>query len=441
MLKQFKKFVKEYDLVGRDENCLLTVSGGIDSVVMCELYHQAGFKFGIAHCNFQLRGEESNLDAEFVKTLAKKYKVPFFTIVFDTQKFAKEHGISTQMAARDLRYEWFEKIRAENNYHKIATAHHQDDQVETFFINLMRGTGISGLHGIKSIQDYLIRPMLFASRKEIVGFLEENKLTYREDSSNASDKYLRNKIRHHLLPVLEEIDPEYLKAFAANMKRFSDAEEIYLQQIDQARNEILSYKGSEVLISIKKLINLNPTSTYLFELIREFGFGFKSCEDIVVGINSDSGKTFSSETHRLLKDREYLMIRERTENFLESSYPIENDVTEIEIPIHLKIETRIKAKDFKLSANRTIANLDFDKLKFPLTLRKWEQGDSFYPLGSTFRKKLSDFFIDKKLSLFEKEDCWLLCSNDEVVWIVGHQLDNRFKITNKTSKVLKIELL
>jgi tRNA(Ile)-lysidine synthase len=441
MLKQFENYIKEYNLVKKDESSLLTVSGGIDSVVLCELYYQAGYSFGIAHCNFQLRGEESDLDAEFVKALADKYKVPLFSVVFDTNKFAKDLGISTQMAARDLRYEWFEKIRSENSYDKIATAHHQDDQVETFFINLMRGTGISGLHGIKPIQNSLIRPMLFASRKEIVHFLEKNHLTYREDSSNASDKYLRNRIRHHIMPVLEDIDSEYLKMFSENMKRFSASEEIYLQQIENVRNEIITSRGNDDLISIEKLMKLNPISTYLFELIREFGFSFKVCEDIISSLGKDSGKIFYSESHRLLKDRECLIIREIKEKSSENIYQIEKGISEIKIPIHLKIEELIKAKDFKISAKRTIANLDFDELKFPLSLRKWKQGDYFHPLGSSYRKKISDFFIDKKLSLFEKEDCWLLCSNDEVVWIVSHQLDNRFKITSKTQKVLKLELL
>ncbi len=439
MINQFLKYVQDENLLEDGDKTLITLSGGIDSVVMCELFFQAGFSFGIAHCNFKLRGEESDTDARFVSTLAEKYKVTLHSIIFDTKEYAKDQGISTQMAARDLRYEWFEKIRTENNYQKVATAHHQDDQLETFFINLMRGTGISGLHGIRPKNGQLIRPILFASRNEVVKFQLENRLEFREDSSNASNKYLRNKIRHHLLPILEDLDPEYLKVFAANMKRFSDSEEVYLQRIDQLRNEILTKKGDDYLISLKKLSKLNPKSTYLFEFIREFGFSFKICEDILKNFNNNSGKIFSSDTHRLLKDREYLIIRTRDIKTNQGSFNIEKTTNEIKIPIHLKIKKFEKTRDFEIPNSRLIANIDSDKLSFPLSLRKWKNGDYFYPLGSTFRKKLSDFFIDRKFSLFDKEDCWMICSGDEVVWVVGHQIDNRFKIRSKTRHILQIK--
>ncbi|MCF8297820.1 MAG: tRNA lysidine(34) synthetase TilS [Saprospiraceae bacterium] len=420
------------------DKILLTVSGGMDSVVMCELFHQAGLKFGMAHCNFKLRGEESDGDARFVESLAKKYQVPLFIVEFETAKVAKELKISTQMAARDLRYEWFEKIRTENEYDFIATAHHQDDQVETFFINLLRGTGISGLHGILPKNGNIIRPLLFANRKEIVEFQQKYKLKFREDSSNAATKYLRNKIRHILLPAMEDIDADYANIFEANIQRFAEAEQIYNQQILKTRQELLIKKDTSVQIEIEKLKKLNPISTYLFELIKEFGFSFSACEDIIQSFNTDSGKQFYTETHRLLKDRDFLIIRKiKTE--ATKTYCIDEGTEKISEPVQLIFNSFYKKPDFKYSTDKNKACLDRSKLRFPLCIRKWEEGDYFYPLGSNFKKKLSDYFIDQKFSLFEKEDCWLLCSGDEMVWIIGYQMDNRFKITNKTREVIQIE--
>ncbi len=439
MISQFLNFIEENNLISKDEMTLLTVSGGIDSVVMCELFFRSELKFGIAHCNFKLRGDESDGDAQFVKEIAIRYEVPFYSIEFETYKIAKELGISTQMAARDLRYEWFEEIRSENGYQKIATAHHRDDQLETFFINLIRGTGLSGLHGINPKQGKLIRPLLFATRKEIESLLKKHQLKYREDSSNASNKYLRNKIRHQLLPVLEKIDPAYLKIFEANIKRFGESEEIYMQQIKMVRDRIVTRKGKEFFIPIIELKKLKPISTYLFEIIREFGFSFSMCEDIIKSLDNESGKQFYSETHRLLKDRSFLIIRKIELESEKLIYHIEENIGLIEEPVKLKLDKFIKDDEFNIIRADNFASIDYEKLKFPLLLRKWEEGDYFYPLGNNFRKKLSDFFIDRKLSLFEKEDCWLLCSGKDIVWVIGWQLDNRFKITSKTKKIIQIE--
>jgi len=438
MIAQFLKFIKDKNLLSKDETTLLTVSGGVDSVVMCELFHQAGLKFGVAHCNFKLRGEESDGDARFVEGLAKKYGVPLYQVEFETAQIAKDLKISTQMAARDLRYEWFEKIRAENKYDFIATAHHKDDQVETFFINLLRGTGISGLHGILPKNGNIIRPLLFVNRKEIVEFQQKYKLQFREDSSNAATKYLRNKIRHKLLPAMEDIDADYANIFEANIQRFAEAEQIYNQQILKSREALLILKDASVQIEIEKLKKLHPISTYLFELIREFGFSFTACEDIIESLDGDPGKQFYTETHRLLKDREFLIIRKiKTET--PKIYFIDMGTEKISEPIQLLFKSFNREPDFKFSTDKKMASLDRSKLSFPLSIRKWKEGDYFYPLGSNFKKKLSDYFIDQKFSLFEKEDCWLLCSGEEVVWIIGHQMDNRFKITNQTFEVLQIE--
>ena len=284
----------------------------------------------------------------------------------------------------------------------------------------------------------MIRPLLFTTRKEIALFIEKSQLSYREDSSNASDKYLRNKIRHHLLPILEDIDPDYLNTFDANMIRFREAEEIYISQIDGIRKKILLKQKNGYSISIQELRKLHPVSTYLFELIREFGFSFQTTEDIIKSLPNEPGSQFFSDTHRLLKDRTHLVIRklssEKTEEYLVSL-----GLEKVELPISLNFSSFKRDKGFQFSTEKHVASLDYEKLTFPLTIRKWKEGDYFYPLGSKFKKKLSDYFIDQKFSLFEKEDCWLLCSGDNIVWIIGHQIDNRFKISNKTKEVFQIE--
>lgn len=441
MLHQFTNFINQHQLFTKEDKVLLAVSGGMDSVVMCKLFHEANFKFGIAHCNFKLRTKESDGDQDFVEQLAAHYKVPFYTVSFETKTYAKSNKISTQMAARDLRYQWFQNICENFNYPFIATAHHRDDQVETLFINLIRGTGISGLHGILPKQNNLIRPLLDLSRKEIERFILKHKLKYREDSSNASDKYLRNKIRHHLVPVLEDMSENYLETLNANISRFQDAEQIYLQQIEQARKEILSRDGNLVKISIAKLKSYEPITTYLYEVLKEFDFSFNITEDIIQSLTHDSGKHFYSDTYELLKDRKYLLIRSLKSEVKNEGILIQNDEDGIDKPIKLRFSQLKNGDNVKISRQSHLVQLDLDQLKFPLTLRKWEKGDAFYPFGCTYKKKLSDYFIDKKFSQFEKEDAFLLCSGEDILWIVNHQIDNRFRIRPKTKQVLQIEFV
>ncbi|HET6225245.1 MAG TPA: tRNA lysidine(34) synthetase TilS [Bacteroidia bacterium] len=443
MQQELLSYIQQEHLFNSKDKILLTVSGGIDSVVMCELFHKAGLQFAIAHCNFQLRADESEGDEQFVKKLAATYKVAFHHTRFDTKTYVKQHKLSTQAAARELRYDWFEKIRKENNYHYIATAHHQGDVIETFFINLIRGTGISGLRSIVPKQGKIIRPLLFTTRKAIQAYAEKNKITYREDSSNASDNYLRNKIRHHLLPVLNEFSPVAESSIMHSIEKLRDAEIVYKQTIDEVRSRICKAERDTIRISISELKKLNPVSAYLYELLKPYGFKGSVTNDILSILNEVSGKEFFGTTHRLVKDRDFLLLQPLPSTLeIPQVYLISKDQLDLETPVfNLEFRTENFSSEKTISKTADIVMIDLDKLKFPLTIRKWQTGDRFQPLGMKGKKKLSDFFIDKKLSLLEKESTWLLCSDDEIVWIIGLRLDERFKVTEKTKTVFCISLI
>jgi len=465
MLNTFIDFIHKKHLLQKNDKVLLAVSGGIDSVVMCELFHQAALQFGIAHCNLKLRGKESDEDEGFVKQLAGKYvatattrKVEYYSEEFETQKYAKKEQISLQMAARHLRYEWLEKIRKNNGYLFIATAHHQNDSIETLLFNLIKGTGIAGLHGIQPKVGKLIRPLLFATKQEIEGFAKKNLLSFRQDSSNQSDKYVRNKIRNKVIPVLKEINPSLEDTFTDNIERFKDIELIYDQAIVAYKKQLYEYKvtdrrlpahrrlpDDEIFIPIRKLLKLSPVKTILYELLKDFHFNIEQVEQMISVFEKESGKIFLSSSHRLIKDRNFLIITP-----VKSQQPgicfIEEGQKSINVNgVRYKIKT-VDNKKFKIptsnkvaTATTRIACLDYEKLSFPLQLRKWRKGDYFYPLGMRKKKKLSNFFIDNKLSINEKEKCRVLLSGKKIVWILNQRIDERFKITGKTKKIYVIE--
>lgn len=444
MQKAFLLNVQKEKLFNFSDKILLTVSGGIDSVVMCELFHRNKLNFGIAHCNFQLRANESDSDALFVEELSSKYNVPFHSIVFDTTAFAKKNKLSIQVAARQLRYEWFEKIREEFKYHYIATAHHRDDSIETFFINLIRGTGISGLHGILAKQGNIIRPMLFTGKEEIEAFAKKNKINHREDSSNASNKYVRNKIRHHVIPVLKEINPKLENAINTDIRHLQNVELIYKNEIERQRSLIVKTKKNSIVISIELLKELNPHEVYLYEFLKPYDFNSATVDNIVEMLDGESGKQFFSSTHRLIKDRELLILEKVTETgkAANESFKITIDQAEfITNDFQLKLSKGLNQKDFIVNRSSLFACLDFEKLEFPLIVRRWRQGDAFYPLGMKGKKKLSDFFIDKKLSISQKENTWLLISKSRIAWVIGQRIDDRFKVTEKTKKNYFAELV
>jgi len=441
MLARFLEHIKKNSLCGKSGKILLAVSGGADSVVMAELFYRAGYTFGIIHCNFRLRGEESDADEKFVRELAlKKYKSPFFVKRFDTKKVAEQNKLSIQEAARELRYAYFEEIRKKEHFSSIATAHHADDSIETFFINLLRGSGISGLSGIPVKQKNIIRPLLFAFRNEIEAFAEKNNIKYRTDSSNKDSKYLRNKIRNKLMPVLEQIYPQYRNAINTTISNLRNTEAIYRAYLKKI-SLLKTNKNGLITISIKELKKLEPSSHYLFEFISAYGFNKYVCEDISNSLDEVSGKIFLSPTHRLVKDRENLIIEKRSTEEPDLIFFLNGDARQISNPIKLKLTVKKTASLKTFSAGKDMALLDKDKLVFPLTIRKWQKGDYFYPLGMKGKKKLSDFFTDQKFSVIDKANTWLLCSDDKIVWVIGWRIDDRFKISARTQNILQVKWL
>jgi tRNA(Ile)-lysidine synthase len=441
MLSQFKEFIKKEKLFSDKHKILAAVSGGIDSVVFCYLLHKAGFVFGIAHCNFQLRGKESDEDEKFVKELAIYFKVPYYVKKFDTQIYVKKHKVSVQMAARELRYSWFEEMRIKNSFDYIAVAHHQNDEIETFFINLIRGTGIAGLHGIKVKTGNIVRPLMFSVRKEIEEFAGKNNIHYREDGSNSSLKYLRNKIRHKLIPMLKELNPDIENAVKSGIQRIRQMEGVFHEIVEEKKKEIVKQDGSLVKFDIKKLLSLPHNELFLFEFLKPYGFSGDIIGQISKGLKGTSGKIFNSSTHRLVKDRMYLILSELFETDEEKTIVISGNLKNITNPLQLKLKKLNISKNFEVIKDSNIAMLDFDKLSFPLILKKRQKGDYFYPFGMRGKKKLSDFFTDLKLSLPDKENIWLLCNGDDIVWVVGHRIDNRYRITSKTKRVFVSELV
>jgi len=440
MLQRFINYIKDNHLFNQADTILVEVSGGIDSVVLLDLLDKAGFAVAIAHCNFRLRGAESDGDEHLVSDLAKKYDAPLFKTSFDTTQYAQENKISIEMAARDLRYQWFETIRSTHHFDCIAVAHHRDDQLETFFLNLARGTGLTGLTGMRPVNGKIVRPLLFASRDEIELYRHENFLDFREDSSNQSLDYQRNKIRHTLLPVMETLNPSFREGLIRTMSYLEDVSKICDKAIHQSWERVALRKGKDYLISIAELKLLDPLPTYLFEFLKPFGFNSMVVSDIVSSLDGTSGKQFISPTHRLVRDRESLIL---TQSFPENrkQFYLEEGMTELAHPVHLRISVAEKKDKFKISTSRFVACIDHDCVQFPLLIRKWQQGDYFKPLGMNGFKKISDFFIDAKLSLPEKENIWILANGEQVIWIIGHRLDDRYKITSGTQHILKLEIV
>ena len=442
MLEDFIAFIKKENLLDRPGRTLLAISGGIDSVVMADLFQRAGFPFDMAHANFQLRGEESGRDEQFVRSLGQMVGAKVFVKCFDTAKCARENRISLQVAARQLRYEWFDELLRVHGYSQLATAHHLDDQVETFLINLTRGTGISGLHGIPLRQGKIIRPMMFAGRKEIEIYAAGHKLGYVEDSSNRSVKYTRNRIRHKVIPQLERINPSFRQEVTHTISIIRDAEAIYRDAIEQKRTGLFDEQDGKIYIPADQFFNLRPLLSWAYELLSPFGFNLSSIRDITGLADSIPGKEVTSATHRLIKDRDKLIIVPLEIKTSDKAYRVTlsdlmND--KISIPLDLKFEILENIPASYSDPGRN-AYLDFDKLNFPLVIRRWKKGDHFIPLGMSRQKKLSDFFTDQKFSRIDKENQWLLCSGEYIVWIIGQRIDDRFKITGTSNRVLRISL-
>ena len=440
MLEKFRQFIKTNQLFAPTDNILLAVSGGIDSMVMLDLFIKAGYRFAIAHCNFRLRGNESDADQDFVKKFAEDRKIRFHTISFNTGSYAAERNLSIQMAARELRYNWFNDIVHEYQYRFVATGHNSDDSIETFFINLTRGTGIHGLTGISIKQDKTIRPLLFASRKYITEYATENRISFREDASNAETKYLRNKIRHHLIPLFERMAPSFRDSMIETIHNLQETEGIFNQKIEQLRKNWIQSDNEQISIDYTGIEKDENKKTILFEFLKEFGFNRDQVENVIASISSEPGRMFYSSSHRLVKDRKYFLIT-KTKTSEHHSFLIERNIPSISDPLRMIFNEIPIDKEFKLPKSPQTAALDIEKLTFPLILRKWQHGDKFKPLGMNNFKKVSDFFTDNKFSIPSKENTWLLLSDEEIVWIIGHRIDDRFKIRPLTKIAFVIQYL
>ncbi|WP_026632199.1 tRNA lysidine(34) synthetase TilS [Dyadobacter alkalitolerans] len=441
MLDAFLTFINQHKLDLEKQPCLLTVSGGVDSVVMLHLFHQAGFPAGVTHCNFELRGEESDEDEQFVQQLSQAYDFPFFTKHFDVKSFAKEKGISTQMAARDLRYEWFETLRITNGYTYIATGHHANDSLETTLLNLTRGTGLSGLHGISGINNHLIRPLLLATKDQILTYAQENALTWREDRSNASDDYKRNLIRHKVVPVLQQLNPSLEATFIHSSAKLSSADRLLKEMLDEWARGVVVTEGEQVRISKAKIVCESEPGYRLWHLLDKFGFSYQQSVQIVANLHGISGRKYLSQSHILLIDRQDLILAKMDGNPEDLSLYINEKVGEFRWEgFSLRLVQRERNSNLPTYYSSNTAILNAKKLKFPLTVRRWQKGDFFQPLGMQGKKKkLSDFFTDIKADYFTKQHTFLLINgNGEIIWVMGLRLDERYRIRDDTADILEV---
>lgn len=436
-------------LVNQDDKILLTVSGGPDSVAMVDIFYKAGYNFDIAHCNFMLRGQDSDDDEKFVNLLADNYNAKFYTKKCETKNFAARNKISIEMAARQLRYQWFEQLAVKFAYTKIATAHNLDDNVETILLNLSHKTGIRGLMGIPETNGKIIRPLLLASKQEILEYLEQNNLNYRIDKTNAETVFQRNKVRHLIIPKFQQLNPAFLQNVAdtaSNLKQYYD---LFNNVFQNFKNEYIKEKDNEIVIDLTFTSKYQPAKLFLFEYLNKFGFNATQIEKIttIISANNTESKIFQSTDYQLIISKNTITIlSSKSSSYDNAEYFINlQDINAKKLfsvgnldQIDLKIQL-IDAQNYKIEKYGKIGAFDFDKLSFPLKLRKWQKGDYFVPLGMNGKKKLSDFFSDQKLRLIDKKKIWILESAGQIIWLVGIRIDNRFKITEKTKRVLRIE--
>lgn len=451
MLNAIKSFNSKHNLFFNKNKLILAISGGIDSMVLLDLFSNFDNEIVVAHCNFELRENESDLDQKFVEEISKKYKFEYRTINFDTTSYAKENKLSIEESARDLRYEWFEKLRTELKANLIVTAHHLNDNSETLIYNITKGTGIKGLRGMLPKRAKIIRPMLEISRTEIEIYAKNNKIEFREDSSNSSLKYSRNLVRKNVIPELEKLNKNFNKTQIKHFERFREIELFYQDVVKKLKNELFENKKGDYYISILKLTKYKGFKTLLFEILNQYGFSNFQVDDIILSFldkKSKSGLTFFSKTHRLIKDRKHLILSDLSIE-KQNIFDLASNCTKIELDNQEIIRVHIKPIDklTKMSTKAHYAYLDFDKLDFPLVLRRKMDGDYFYPFGmgknngKAKKKKLKKYFSDKKFSLVDKENFWVLCSGDKIVWLVNQRIDDRFKVTEKTKKVYQLKFV
>ncbi len=432
MLEAFENHIKTNLRFLIDSRCIVAVSGGIDSVVLAYLCRSLKMDFALAHCNFNLRGEESDLDEEFILELAlEELEVEVFIQSFDTQAYADDNKRSIQMAARELRYNWFADLAEQLQFDYILTAHHADDNLETFLINFIRGTGLNGLTGIPMINENIVRPLLPFSRQDIEDYSKEKNLIWREDSSNFTRKYLRNKLRHQVVPVLKEINPQLLNSFQKTIINLNDTADIVEESLNAvAKRAIVEINSYGIRYKISEFKKVNNPRAYVFEMFKNFGF--TEWNDLLDLLDAQSGKQVISNTHRLIKHREFLILTERKDKPTLNIIIQEHD-TKVQIPFGVLTFENVQAIG---KTSKEIVYVDKDQLKFPLELRVWKEGDAFQPMGMSGKKKISKYLKDEKASLVEKENTWILISNNHVVWVLNKRADdNSLKVTERTKTI------
>lgn len=438
MITEFKKFISDNDLFSPSDKILLAVSGGIDSMVMAKLYYLLDYKIGIAHCNFSLRGTESDEDEELVRQYAQINDIPFHTTRFNTLQFAANNGISIQMAARELRYEWFEKIRLQYGYDYISVAHNLNDNIETMLINLIRGTGLAGMAGMKPVINRIVRPLLFATRNDIQTFRNENNIEFREDRSNSDTKYIRNKVRHQIIPVLKEINPSVELTLNETAERFSGLNEALAEFINQLRKKISEEKEPFTIFRLQELRRYSGNKAVIFELFKPFGITNSLVGDLLKVIEGKTGSLLITESHRIIKNRKQIIVA-HSKSGGDETFTIDKAEEMSIFPGISSAKYVAISNDYEIPSDHRTALVDSEKIVFPLLIRRWKPGDFFYPLGMKQRKKLSDYFIDNKYSVFDKENIFVLESAGKIVWIIGERIDDRFRITDSTKEGLLIK--
>ena len=429
----------------KNAKSVIAISGGIDSVVLAHLCHKLNFNFALAHCNFNLRGKESDADEAFALDLGEQLDVEAFIQNFDTEAYANENKCSIQMAARELRYDWFSELAQQLNFDYILTAHHADDNLETFLINFTRGTGLNGLTGIPELNDNIARPLLPFSRAVIEAYAKAETIKWREDLSNTSRKYLRNKLRHDVVPILKEINPQLLDSFQSTLAYLNDTADIVEESLNAvAKRAITDMDDNHIKFKISEFKKVNNPKAYLFEMFKDYGFSEWS--DVVNLLDAETGKYVISSTHKLTKHREFLILTnchsELDSESISKNKPVILSAVEVQkgqVKTPVGILFFDEADSLK-DNNQSAIYVDAEKLKYPLELRHWQTGDVFYPIGMKGKKKVSKYLKDEKLTPIEKDDTWILTSENKIVWVVGRRADDRFKVTDQTNQIFKIEL-
>ncbi len=420
------------------DKLLVAVSGGADSMALLHLLMQGGYSLAAAHCNFHLRGEASDSDEQLVTDYCTSHGIQLFKTSFDTRAYAADNRLSIEMAARELRYSWFQKLVQEGGFSAIVTGHHGNDSIETFFLNLVRGTGVKGLTGISYRHSNVVRPLLPFTRQQVELYCQQNGLVWCHDATNDDRRFIRNKIRHEVIPVLESINPAFFDTMQMNMAHLTDAERMLEDEVERFRNNEVVDEDGTVIIPISKLKSVPHYASLLFELLRPYGFNSSVVSEVIQHLDGLSGKQFFSESYRLIKDRHNLLVLPIEEVGVQHFWVEEGKHTE---GWPMQISVYDKPADFMFSRDANLIHLDADLVDLPLLVRKWKQGDAFMPLGMKNFKKLSDFFIDEKYSLIDKEDAWLMISGEDIVWVLGKRIDDRFKVMKRTKRILEIKLL